>query len=287
MPADVTVSAWVRNNGAPTSFDYILAKTLDGGKASYALYTSGSGGLFFFASNAGAFFLSNNAGAGIWDGEWHHVAEVYDSSGPSVQLYVDGVAIGAAKPGPAAISYASGAGFGDFTIGTYNGASPIFDWIGKIVEVRVYDTALTGAEILNLATAVLTETQTAIVEADDDNNAEEMKFEAEVLFDNAGPFAELNTISQMNIGAECEAKFEREAEPGEAVEEEFKAECSGTNGADRAFVTINSGTGTGSLAKTAIPEELDPSEDDDFELELGSPELTGGEIAIFTLEKDL
>lgn len=148
-PTDVTVSVWVRNNGAPTSFDYILAKTRDGGKASYALYTAGSGGLFFYASNAGDFFLSDNAGAGIWDGNWHHIAGIYDSSGPTVHLFVDGVEVGTPNAGPGAIDYVTAGGFGDLTIGTYNDVA-IADWIGNIDEVRVYDVALTAGQIAAL-----------------------------------------------------------------------------------------------------------------------------------------
>jgi parallel beta-helix repeat protein len=148
-PATVTVSAWARNHGTPTSFDYVLAKTLDGGKASYALYTSGSGGLFFYVSDSTNFYLSDDAGVSIWDGSWHHIAGIYD--GFVVRLLVDGSEIGTANPGPAAIAYGTSVFNGDLSIGSYgNIYSPLADWRGDIDEVRIYDRALSDDEVKSL-----------------------------------------------------------------------------------------------------------------------------------------
>ncbi len=148
-PAEVTVSAWVRNDGAPTSYDYILAKTLDGGKASYALYTGGSRGLFFYASGA-TYHLSDDAGTGIWDGSWHHIAGTYDGS--LVRLFVDGSEIGTANTGPLAIAYGTTVFNGDLSIGSYSNLfSPLADWRGDIDEVQIYDRALSSDEIAILA----------------------------------------------------------------------------------------------------------------------------------------
>jgi len=148
-PAKVTVSDWVRNVGAPTSYDYILAKTLDGGKASYAFYTGGSGGLFFYVSGS-TYYLSHDAGSGIWDGGWHHIAGTYDGS--SVRLFVDGSEIGTAKPGPLAIVYGTTVFNGDLSIGSYGNQSPaLFDWRGEIDEVGIWNRALSAAEVAWLA----------------------------------------------------------------------------------------------------------------------------------------
>ncbi len=147
-PAKVTVSVWARNDGTPTTYDYILAKTLDGGKASYALYTGGSAGLFFYASDT-TFHLSDNAGASIWDGSWHHIAGTYDGS--DVRLFVDGSEIGTANAGPSAIAYGTTVFSGDLSIGSYgNTFSPLADWRGDIDEVKIYDRALSGDEIISL-----------------------------------------------------------------------------------------------------------------------------------------
>ena len=149
-PDNVTVSAWVRNVGTPTSFDYILAKTLDGGKASYAFYTRDTGGLWFYVSDSSTFYLSDDAGPDIWDGVWHHIAGTYDGS--VVRLFVDGSEIGTANSGPSAIAYGTAFFNGDLSIGSYgNLSSPSFDWRGDIDEVGVWNRALTPAEVAFLA----------------------------------------------------------------------------------------------------------------------------------------
>lgn len=148
-PANVTVSAWVRNSGVPTSYDYILAKTLDGGKASYAFYTGSSGGLYFYVSGA-TYRLSDNAGAGIWDGGWHHIAGTYDGS--VVRLFVDGSEIGTANTGPSAIAYGTAVFNGDLSIGSYGNLNPaLFDWRGDIDEIGFWNRALTADEVAWLA----------------------------------------------------------------------------------------------------------------------------------------
>ncbi len=149
-PANVTVSAWVRNAGTPTSYDYILAKTLDGGKGSYAFYTRSSGGLWFYVSDALSYYVSDDAGPAIWDGGWHHIAGTYDGS--LVRLFVDGSEIGTANTGPSAIAYGTAVFLGDLSIGSYGDLNPaLADWRGDIDEVHIYDRALSLVEIAALA----------------------------------------------------------------------------------------------------------------------------------------
>ena len=152
-PTDVTVSAWVRNDGDMNVNAYIVAKTRDNGKAAYALYAHGKG-INFFASSAVTFFLSPNPG-NTWDGEWHHVAGIYDSSGPTVRLFFDGVEVGSGNTGPDAIDYNEVGLFGDLFIGTYSNQDRSYQnaawhWPGNIDEVRVYDRVLTDEEIAAL-----------------------------------------------------------------------------------------------------------------------------------------
>jgi len=152
-PANVTVSVWARNVGTPTSYDYILAKTLDGGKGSYALYTRGSGGLFFYVSDTSTYYLSDDAGPGIWDGGWHHIVGTYDGS--VVRLFVDGSEIGTANIGPSAIAYGTAVFLGDLSIGSYGDLNPaLADWRGDIDEVGIWNRALSAAEVAALSVGV-------------------------------------------------------------------------------------------------------------------------------------
>ena len=97
-PVNVTVDAWVRADGTPGQFRYIVAK---GGKgcvaASYGLYTGSDSELQFYVFDGNSTYaVSPSAtaagGVDVWDGGWHHVAGTYD--GANVRLYVDGVEVG-------------------------------------------------------------------------------------------------------------------------------------------------------------------------------------------------
>ena len=85
----------------------------------------------------------------MWDGNWHAVAGTYD--GTSVRLYVDGAEVGSGVPGPArGIDY--GLSSQDFTVGTFPSCSG-FNFKGAVDEARVYNEALTPAQINQLQTA--------------------------------------------------------------------------------------------------------------------------------------
>ncbi len=100
-PSAVSVGAFVKANGSPGDFKYIVAKGASGCIASsYALYTASDGGLeFYVAQNSGlSYTLSPDAGSSIWDGNWHFVVGTYDGS--AVRLYVDGNQVGNGAPRP-------------------------------------------------------------------------------------------------------------------------------------------------------------------------------------------
>lgn len=151
-PTHITVSAWVRNDGTPTTFDYILTKNLTGGFGSYAFYTGGGAGLFFYVSGA-TFHLSPFAPPAIWDGEWHHIAGTYD--GVDVRLYVDGIEVGGGTPYAGGITYGVAVLGGDLTIGSWATFTEFFDWKGDIDDVRIYNAALNADEIALLASPPL------------------------------------------------------------------------------------------------------------------------------------
>ncbi|MGI8653933.1 MAG: hypothetical protein ACR2LC_01795 [Pyrinomonadaceae bacterium] len=49
-PSMVTADAWIKRTGSPGSYRYIISKSLDGGRGSYAFFTGGSGGIFFYVA---------------------------------------------------------------------------------------------------------------------------------------------------------------------------------------------------------------------------------------------
>ena len=146
-PSEITAEAWVRSSG-PGSYRYVLSKGANGCLvASYAIYTGGGGGLFFYISNGSSYRLSPGAGTGIWDGNWHHVAGTFDGS--TVRLYVDGAEVGSGSPTSLSIGYGLPTNE-RFYIGTYGGTCDLH-FTGDIDEVRIWTRALTASEVARRA----------------------------------------------------------------------------------------------------------------------------------------
>ncbi|HEY0109513.1 MAG TPA: Calx-beta domain-containing protein, partial [Fibrella sp.] len=149
-PTTLTAEAWVAAT-AP-GFKYILAKSLDGGRATYAFYTSG-GGLRFYVKTtvagnggpgAGDVWLSPGASSAIWDGNPHHIAGTFDGS--TVRLFVDGVQVGSGTATQGTLIYGNTYQNGDLFIGNYNPTGS-FAWPGVIDEMSLYNRALSTNEI--------------------------------------------------------------------------------------------------------------------------------------------
>lgn len=148
-----TFTAWVKTTAADFFFHDILRKRnrdAPGGALDLKLTMTST-----LASPASKpqFYLVNNLGGreaivygttSINDGQWHHLAGVYDSVANTMRLYVDVVWEG----GTASIS-------GDFTpispaanwnIGN-NPGSPKSPWLGQIDDVTVWNEALSSEEV--------------------------------------------------------------------------------------------------------------------------------------------
>ncbi|BEP12591.1 hypothetical protein acdb102_09020 [Acidothermaceae bacterium B102] len=149
-PTQVTVVAWVKHAGSPGQYKYVVAKGARAcAAASYALYTGASGGLSFYVDGGSAPLVSPDAGTGLWDGQWHMVAGVFD--GGAARLYVDGVQVGSGTNGSVAIDYGV-ADTRDFLFGNYpNATCGNTRWDGQLDEVRVYATGLSSADLLYLS----------------------------------------------------------------------------------------------------------------------------------------
>jgi predicted GH43/DUF377 family glycosyl hydrolase len=107
-----------------------------------------TGGLLDFGWGGGPDY---GVGAGgsppgtIYDGQWHHAAVTYDAATSTKRLYFDGVEIGTGK----VISDLNVAA-ANFGIGSRTGSEP---FTGLLDDVRVYDNALSEAELSALASA--------------------------------------------------------------------------------------------------------------------------------------
>ncbi len=135
----ITIEAWVKvNSFAGAGWDCILAK----GNLSWELRRYGSGSTAAFTTIG----LSNQNLGGtknINDGQWHHVAGVYD--GINKYLYVDGV-LDASVPAAGTIqkdSYPLYIGGNAQT----QGKLPGYFWNGLVDEASLYSRALSPSEI--------------------------------------------------------------------------------------------------------------------------------------------
>ena len=162
-PQQVTVLAWVKKSAPFNVFRTIVSKGSDscGLNESFALDTGPDGGLRFLAFQGGSSYAavaSAVAPASIWNNEWHAVAGTFD--GTTARLYVDGVQIGSASaPVPGGgIHY--GLQENRLAVGRFPQGSPCdpngFQFVGAIDEVRLYNRALTAAEVSYLQDAAAT-----------------------------------------------------------------------------------------------------------------------------------
>ena len=80
--------------------------------------------------------------AGYADGQWHHLAAVYDSAASEKRIYFDGALV-------TTVSMASNLNVANanFRLGTIHHPYGDEDFNGTLDDVRIYDTALTGIQI--------------------------------------------------------------------------------------------------------------------------------------------
>ena len=152
-----TISCWIKTTTA-TGTPRIFAKRNGAAGNGYEFWT-GNG------SNAGKFALNMQGTAGsistagystntIADGTWHHIAMVLDaSSNRTVYGYVDGVVVNTGKTFTGTSDFSNTL---SFIIGATSDTNKSFKWAGQIDDIRVWDKALTPAELVSDMTKVIT-----------------------------------------------------------------------------------------------------------------------------------
>jgi Concanavalin A-like lectin/glucanases superfamily len=141
-PSNVSVAAWANLTSADTGGAEIISLgnrfllRVDQGSVTKATFYTGSS--WVTASISKTF-----AGTG-----WHHFAATFDDAADALKLYVDGDLV-ATQATASSISYAGG---GSNTVIGRHGLTgeTDFDFTGTIDDVRVYNYALTAAEVAEL-----------------------------------------------------------------------------------------------------------------------------------------
>jgi hypothetical protein len=135
---NVTVAAWVWCDAVNLQIA-ALSKVLGTSGNSWQLEVMNT--QHFSFSGGSVHYL--DGGAAISIDAWHHVAGTWD--GTTKRLYVDGLLLASVA---ATISYDTG----EILIGAdNNGGTILYYWDGKLDEIRVYNRALSAAEIGTLA----------------------------------------------------------------------------------------------------------------------------------------
>lgn len=136
----ITVAAWIKVDAFNKSFQAVITKGDETWKLTRSAQTNS---LAFCCNLSGVGAMSANGAVNVNDGQWHHVAGVYDGS--KVELYVDSAldisvsASGSINTNTSSVMIGQNAGW------------PGRWWIGLVDDVRVYDNALKAAEIADVA----------------------------------------------------------------------------------------------------------------------------------------
>lgn len=167
-----TVSVWAKKGNLATDHIFSMPSPADyhWSAASMFLLTEGSVASpvvkFFVKDSAGEKWfewVGDNAVSGFYDGNWHHLVFSYDATTSKMTLYKDGVAHnfvpewtghGNVSLEPTKITGLKiGAGPQEFTAAqVQDGADDWLknSWTGGIDQFRMYTTALTSAEVIDL-----------------------------------------------------------------------------------------------------------------------------------------
>jgi len=153
----VTITLWVKIASGTTS-KYFVCKRLNGAGDGYELYQSGA----YFAVNISSAGTSIAPAAGstypINDGNWHHLAYVLDATNNTSSIYVD-----SKLEKTLAITHAQAIAGITNTDKLYFGVHPLSTKAGSMTspmdEVRIYNMAMTPADLLtDMATTVTSAT---------------------------------------------------------------------------------------------------------------------------------
>ncbi len=159
--AQPTIEAWV--NFSSTASVTMVCASVSGAWADgrgYYLCTSASGNLTLVLGNASGAWKAVNGSTVLQTGKWYHVAGTYD--GTYLRVYVNGQLDGSVNIGGITISYTPRSGCGPNPSTLYlgimhnsNNSSPsyapdlAYALNGTMDEVKIYNRALSGSEILS------------------------------------------------------------------------------------------------------------------------------------------
>lgn len=136
----VSITAWVRKSGWSTDYENVASDASSStGQNKVEIQRDQSNNRLRFNPSGGNQENIVTATTDIADDEWHFVAGTYDADGLS-RIYVDAIIEGETAANGAAVGGGGAMGIG-------GDADVRGLWAGRIADVRIYDHALTPAEV--------------------------------------------------------------------------------------------------------------------------------------------
>ncbi|WP_176132879.1 LamG-like jellyroll fold domain-containing protein [Hymenobacter sp. CRA2] len=141
ITSQVTVEAWIKTSSSSLQFAATKYSNSLGEDSGFQLGTNNGHAAFYGRARTGTYYVAGESSTVVADGRWHHIAGVCNDN--VWQIYVDGV-----LENSATYPYSGGnlASSQVLSIGNYWSAGDYY-FNGNIDEVRVWNTALTAAQI--------------------------------------------------------------------------------------------------------------------------------------------
>ncbi|WP_146459747.1 LamG-like jellyroll fold domain-containing protein, partial [Rubripirellula tenax] len=144
----VTFAFWVYGGDTqPTNDSILYGVNSSGGRAFNVHMSFSNSRVYWDAGNDSGYDRINNAITDplIHKNSWHHWAFTKNATTGEMNIYLDGVSWASGTGKTKAMS-----GITSFVLGSHTNGSEGYD--GRLDDVRIYDTALTAAEVLDLYT---------------------------------------------------------------------------------------------------------------------------------------
>lgn len=157
------IQAWVKTNPGDTVAMAPVSKHTSTIMSGYFLAINDASGIGSSAVNKAYFYASNGVSGvstlNVNDGNWHQLVGVYDATNNFTQSFVDGTLQNTGPRVPMSTTAAS------FLVGGINSSTnvPLGAYRGLIDEVKVWNTALTPADVQSLYSSVVPEPSAMIL----------------------------------------------------------------------------------------------------------------------------
>src|SRR3989344_4479835 len=134
-----SIFLWFRTAQLPTPYYPLFADEYTGNNTDMGIYIQSSGDLFF-QLRAGSSMEVITSGQNYADGNWHHLAAVYNTTGHQASLYIDSINEGNQDTPVISGNIADGA----INLGARIGTSTGIYYLGNMDEVIVFSGAVTA-----------------------------------------------------------------------------------------------------------------------------------------------